>query len=92
MRLEKDSLGEINVPEEAYYGAQSTRSKENFSSMGEPLPIEMIHGVVRLKWACAEANQKLGLLSEGSRRRLYGRICGRCLPGGIRHLLQHERQ
>ena len=41
MRIEKDSLGEKEVPEEAFYGIQSSRSKENFNAAGERLPLEI---------------------------------------------------
>ena len=64
-RIEKDSLGELEVPAEAYYGVHTCRSLKNFDAAGEPIPIEMIHGMAKLKWACAKANNKLGLLPEG---------------------------
>lgn len=63
-RIEKDSLGELEVPAEAYYGVHTCRSIRNFDVAGEHIPIEMIHGMVKLKWACARANAALGLLPE----------------------------
>ena len=61
-RTEQDSLGPRNVPADALYGAQTSRSIENFRLSGAPLPIEIIHGMALLKLACARANAKLGLL------------------------------
>ena len=62
MRAEKDSLGEKQVPDEALYGVHTSRSLENFDIAGEPMPLEIIHGMVKLKWATATANAALGLL------------------------------
>jgi aspartate ammonia-lyase len=61
-RTEQDSLGPRTVPADALYGAQTSRSIENFRLSGTPLPIEIIHGMALLKLACAKANAKLGLL------------------------------
>lgn len=73
-RMEKDSLGELEVPAEAYYGVHTCRSLRNFDVAGEPLPLEIVHGMVRLKWACAVANHTLGLMDEGK----LGAIAGAC--------------
>jgi len=61
-RIEQDSLGPRSVPSDALYGAQTSRSIENFPLSGTPLSIEIIHGMALLKLACAQANTKLGLL------------------------------
>lgn len=61
-RTETDFLGLRNVPADALYGAQTSRSIENFRLSGAPLPIEIIHGMALLKLACARANARLGLL------------------------------
>ncbi|HMP89580.1 MAG TPA: aspartate ammonia-lyase [Kiritimatiellia bacterium] len=63
-RIEKDSLGELEVPAEAYYGVHTCRSLRNFDVAGEPIPLEMIHGMVKLKWACARANHALDMLPK----------------------------
>jgi fumarate hydratase class II len=63
MRTEKDSLGDLNVPDDALYGIHTARSIANFASAGEPLPTELIYGMVKLKQACAAANAELGLLA-----------------------------
>jgi aspartate ammonia-lyase len=62
MRKEKDSLGELNVPDDAIYGVHTCRSIENFHMAGEKLPLELIYSIVQLKQACAAANAQLGLL------------------------------
>lgn len=62
VRIEHDSLGPRAVPAAALYGAQTSRSLENFRAFGTLLPIEIIHGMALLKLACARANAKLGLL------------------------------
>jgi aspartate ammonia-lyase len=62
MRTEKDSLGPVQVPDEAWYGVHTVRSLENFNVAGAPVPREIIRGIVALKWSCAKANQALGLL------------------------------
>jgi len=64
MRTERDSMGEMQVPDEAYYGVQSCRSLNNFDVAGEVLPLEIIYGMVRLKWACALANRRLAIKKE----------------------------
>ena len=61
-RIETDSLGPRAVPADALYGAQTSRSIENFRLSGAPLPIEIVHGMAWLKLACAQANARLGLL------------------------------
>ena len=61
-RIENDSFGPRAVPADALYGAQTSRSLENFHLSGAPLPIEIVHGMAWLKLACARANAKLGLL------------------------------
>ena len=63
-RTEKDSLGEIQVPQRALYGAQTQRAHENFPVSGTPLPAEFIRAVVLIKKSAAQANRELGLLDE----------------------------
>ena len=61
-RVEKDSMGEIEVPADAYYGAQTARSKMNFKIGVEQMPIEIIHAFGVLKKAAALTNHELGNL------------------------------
>ncbi|WP_226647597.1 class II fumarate hydratase [Microbulbifer variabilis] len=63
-RIEKDSLGEIQVPQEALYGAQTQRAVENFPVSGKPLPTEFLRAIVLIKKSAAEANRDLGLLDK----------------------------
>ena len=63
-RIDKDSLGEIQVPEKAYYGAQTVRSLQNFNIGTEIMPLEIIRAFGVLKKAAAEVNADLGLLPE----------------------------
>jgi fumarate hydratase class II len=62
-RKEKDSLGTVNVPAEAYYGAQTQRAVENFPISGMVLPKEFIHHLALVKNCAAIVNRDLGLLS-----------------------------
>ncbi|SEB09063.1 fumarate hydratase, class II [Thalassobacillus cyri] len=63
-RIEKDTLGEMKVPKEKYWAAQTQRSKENFPIGNEKMPVEVIHGFAVLKKSAARANQELGLLEQ----------------------------
>lgn len=69
-RTEKDSLGEVRVPEEALWGAQTQRAIENFPVSGQPMPPAFIAAVVRVKQAAADANASLGLLDNDRSFRL----------------------
>lgn len=66
-RIEHDSMGEVQVPRDAYYGAQTVRAVENFPVSGETLPRELIHAMGLVKLGCAIANGDLGLLTGGKR-------------------------
>jgi len=59
-RIEKDSLGEMRVPESALYGAQTARAIENFPVSGIPFPAQFIRALGIIKRACARANMELG--------------------------------
>ncbi len=63
-RIQKDSLGEVKVPVEAYYGAQTQRAVENFPISGLRLPRRFIRAQGLIKYAAAYANKKVGLLEE----------------------------
>jgi len=62
-RIEKDSMGEVQVPARAYYGAQTQRAVENFPISGWPLHPDLIHAIGLVKLACATANRDLGKLT-----------------------------
>ena len=63
MRTEHDSMGDVSVPKDAYYGAQTQRAVDNFPVSGWELPPAMIHAMGRVKNACAIANRDLGKLT-----------------------------
>jgi fumarate hydratase class II len=61
-RIEKDSMGELEVPEDALWGAQTQRAVNNFPISGIPMPRRFIEALGLVKWAAAGANAELGLL------------------------------
>jgi fumarate hydratase class II len=61
-RVERDSMGEVSVPKQAYYGAQTQRAVENFKISGIGFPVKVIRALGLVKLAAAQANEKLGLL------------------------------
>jgi len=63
-RIQKDSLGEVKVPTDAYYGAQTQRAVENFPISGLHLPRRFIRAQGIIKYAAAYANGKVGVLDE----------------------------
>jgi fumarate hydratase class II len=63
-RRERDSLGEVNVPADRYWGAQTERSIHNFQVGSEVMPIEIIRAFALIKKGAAQVNQELGLLSK----------------------------
>ncbi len=62
-RTERDSMGEVQVPAGAYYGAQTQRAVENFPISGWTLPNAMVHAMGLVKYACGVANRDLGKLT-----------------------------
>ena len=80
MRIEKDSLGEIEVPEEKYWGAQTQRSYQNFPKDLDQMPKEQIHALVLIKKAAALVNNKLGKIDE-NRKDLIVYAADRILAG-----------
>jgi aspartate ammonia-lyase len=82
MRTEKDSLGEVAVPDAAWYGVHTVRSLQNFNVAGAPVPSEIIQGIIKLKWACAKANQSLGLL-PAEKADAIAAACQKILTGGL---------
>jgi fumarate hydratase class II len=64
MRIEKDSMGEMQVPDSALYGASTQRAVLNFPISGLPMPPSFIKGLAHVKRACARANEELGRLDS----------------------------
>src|SRR5687768_362201 len=63
-RTERDPLGELRVPADAYYGVQTQRAVENFPISGMTAPPELVTATVQIKKAAAEANRVLGRLDS----------------------------
>ena len=63
-RIEKDSLGPLEVPADAYYGVQTARAVANFPISGERLHREMVRAVARIKIAAAKTHGDLGVLDK----------------------------
>lgn len=80
-RIEKDTLGEVKVPSDKLWGAQTERSRNNFK-IGNPasMPIELIYGFAYLKKGAAYANHELGVLSV-EKRDLIAKVCDEILEG-----------
>jgi len=80
-RIEKDTMGEVKVPSDKYWGAQTERSRNNFK-IGAPasMPLEVIYGFAYLKKAAAHTNCELGVLSE-DKRDLISIVCDEILDG-----------
>ena len=82
-RIEKDTLGEIQVANDKYWGAQTQRSLENFPIGPEAsMPIEIIYGFAYLKKAAAITNSKLGLLSK-EKTDLIAQVCDEIMKGEL---------
>jgi len=79
-RTEKDSLGEVKVPAQARWGAQTQRAVDNFPVSGQPMPPAFISAVAQIKCAAAQANASLGLLSTDLREAIV-KACQRVSEG-----------
>jgi fumarate hydratase class II len=67
-RIEKDTIGDVNVPADKYWGPQTERSRNNFIiGPAASMPIEIVHAFAYLKKAAAHANCELGVLAEQKR-------------------------
>ena len=85
-RIEKDTMGEVKVPSDKYWGAQTERSRNNFKiGQASSMPLEVIYGFAYLKKAAAHANCELGVLST-EKRDLISKVCDEILEG------QHDNQ
>lgn len=87
IRIEKDTMGPVEVPASAYWGAQTQRSINNFKIGGvqNRMPIEIIHAFAILKKAAALTNTELGVL-EASKSEIIAQVCDEVLTG------QHDSQ
>ncbi|SHJ92721.1 fumarase, class II [Reichenbachiella agariperforans] len=83
-RIEHDTMGEVKVPADKYWGAQTQRSKMNFKIGGASMqmPMEIIHAFAILKKSAAEANTALGVLDQ-EKSDLIGKVCDEILAGDL---------
>lgn len=81
-RIEKDSMGEMKVPADRYWGAQTQRSFENFKIGNEKMPLEIIRAFGILKKAAAAANNALGKLSD-EKCNVIMSVCDEVVSGAL---------
>ncbi len=79
-RIETDSMGEVKVSKDHYWGAQTERSKQNFKIGGEKMPIALIHAFALLKRAAAITNKSLEKL-DGKLAKVIIQVCDEILTG-----------
>ena len=82
-RMEHDSIGALNVPEEAYYGVQSIRAATNFQITHRPLHPVLIDSIVMVKKAAAITNEKSGKLDQQIAQTII-QACDEILDGNLR--------
>jgi fumarate hydratase class II len=82
IRIEKDTMGPVEVPADKYWGAQTQRSINNFKIGGEKnrMPIEITHAFAILKKAAAQTNAELGVLDQ-DKADIIGKVCDEILDG-----------
>lgn len=81
-RIEKDTMGEVEVPADKYWGAQTERSRNNFKIGEQKMPHEVIKGFAYLKKAAAITNEELGVLDK-EKASLIGQVCDEILEGKL---------
>ena len=79
-RIEKDTLGEVQVPTDKFWGAQTQRSLKNFDIGSEKMPIEVVYALTLIKKAAAVVNHQLGKLAELKMRTVVS-VCDDILSG-----------
>ena len=84
VRIEKDTMGQVEVPAEKYWGAQTQRSKDNFKIGGEAMkmPMEVIRAFAILKKAAASTNAELGVL-DSEKAAIIGKVCDEIIEGTL---------
>lgn len=81
-RIEKDTMGEVSVPADRYWGAQTQRSKQNFRIGEQRMPIEIIHAFAVLKKAAALTNHECGVLPK-DKTDVIAQVCDEILAGKL---------
>jgi fumarate hydratase class II len=81
-RIEKDTMGEVKVPADKYWGAQTQRSKDNFKIGGDKMPFEIVRAFGILKKAAALTNAELGVLPKENAK-LISQVCDEIIEGKL---------
>ena len=81
-RIEKDTMGAVEVPADKYWGAQTQRSINNFKIGGQRMPIEVIRGFAVVKKAAAQTNAELGAMSS-EKAELIATVCDEIVAGKL---------
>ena len=81
-RIEKDTMGEMQVPADKYWAAQTQRSVQNFKIGTEKMPMEVVYGFANLKKACALVNNELGRLDDAKTEAIV-KACDTVLSGEL---------
>ncbi len=82
-RIEKDTIGEVKVPKDVYWGAQTERSRSNFKiGAAASMPLDIVYGFAYLKKAAAYTNHELGVL-DITKRDLIAQVCDEILDGKL---------
>lgn len=82
-RIEKDTIGEVKVPKDVYWGAQTERSRSNFKiGAVASMPLDIVYGFAYLKKAAAYTNHELGVL-DITKRDLIAQVCDEILDGKL---------
>ncbi|MDO6807752.1 class II fumarate hydratase [Zobellia galactanivorans] len=82
-RIEKDTMGQVQVPSDKYWGAQTERSRNNFKiGPSASMPLDVVYGFAFLKKAAAYANAELGVLAQ-EKRDLIAQVCDEILEGKL---------
>ena len=82
LRTEKDTLGEVQVPSDRYWGAQTERSRQNFKIGSHLMPIELIRSLAIVKKAAAIVNEELKILSS-KKCELIVQVCDEIIRGDL---------
>jgi fumarate hydratase class II len=82
-RIEKDTIGDVKVPADKYWGAQTERSRNNFKiGPSASMPLEIVYAFAYLKKAAAHTNNQLGVLDD-KKKDLISKVCDEILSGMI---------
>jgi fumarate hydratase class II len=82
-RIEKDTMGNVKVPADKYWGAQTERSRNNFKiGASASMPLEIVYGFAYLKKAAAYTNEELGVLTT-EKRDLIAKVCDEIIAGKL---------